>query len=373
MKTKTIKLTTLGLSGPKWIARLEKKKYRVSDWAKQLLNSPEYEKHRLKKGETIEVALVKHTDVGINPTTKQIQDYAKKQGYGMSTAEVALLIREALSDKQMEDMGIYYISNLHDPIKDSGGRPDVLYPNRYGGGRWVGADWDFPDYGWVGGGASAFPASKASTLEPLNLELAIKMVKEAGYKIYKEKRNMTRLTQITQMKKETQLSVLKEIRDLLKVQSGNAAPAVQDDYRTVHIPKGLTIEAALAECKTLFPVWRWTDKNLDEIITSDRTSKKAYSIKFKNVVEADKENANKSAHDLKEVKGITLLERIVMELDYFKETGQHLDIENITLCSGSRYSGGFVPSAYWRVGGFRVDWFGVALRYSSLRARVAVS
>lgn len=188
MKTKTIKLTALGLSGPEWIARLEKKKYRVSDWAKQLLNSPEYEKHRLKKGETIEVALVKHTDVGINPTTKQIQDYAKKQGYGMSTAEVALLIREALSDKQMEDMGIYYISNLHDPIKDSGGIPYVLCPYRDDGGRWVFARWGCPDRRWDGSGASAFPvpASKASTLDPLNLELAIKMVRKAGYKIYKE-------------------------------------------------------------------------------------------------------------------------------------------------------------------------------------------
>lgn len=121
-------------------------------------------------------------------------------------------------------------------------------------------------------------------------------------------------------------------------------------YHTVHISKGLTIEAALAECKTLFPVWRWSDENLDNEFTSDRTTKKAYTISFKANIEADEEYANISVDDLKGLKGITLLERIVMELDYFKKTGKHLDIQNITLCAGSRRSDGRVPHAYWSDG-----------------------
>lgn len=183
------------------------------------------------------------------------------------------------------------------------------------------------------------------------------------------------------MKKETQLSVLIEIRDLLKLQKvdltafqeGTAIFKQPSDYRTVHISKGLTIKTALAECQKFFPVWRYTGKNLDEIVTSDRTSEASYSIKFKNVQEADDDMQNKSASELKGVKTITLLERLVMELDYFKETGKHLDIENWTLCAGSRNSDGDVPYVYWDGDKLYVDWAYVGDRSAGLRARVAVS
>lgn len=141
--------------------------------------------------------------------------------------------------------------------------------------------------------------------------------------------------------------------------------------RTIHIPKGLTIEEALSECKELFPIWRWTDENLDKLVTSDRTSKKAYSIKVSDTVEADEDLKDMSAEDLKEkdIPCITLLERIVMELDYFKETGKHLDIENITLCAGSRYRDGLVPCAFWGGVKFDVSWYDSGCRGSSVRAR----
>lgn len=183
------------------------------------------------------------------------------------------------------------------------------------------------------------------------------------------------------MKKETQLSVLKEIRDLLKLQKvdltafqeGTAIFKQPSDYRTVHISKGMTIEGVLAECQKLFLVWRYTEQNLDERVTSDRTSEASYSIKFKNVQEADDDMQNKSASDLKGVKTITLLERLVMELDYFKETGKHLDIENWTLCAGSRRSDGSVPYVYWHDDKLYVDCASVDGRSADLRARVAVS
>jgi hypothetical protein len=36
------------------------------------------------------------------------------------------------------------------------------------------------------------------------------------------------------------------------------------------------------------------------------------------------------------IRGHYLLERLLYELKYFAETGKHLDIDNLTLCSGSR-------------------------------------
>ncbi len=178
------------------------------------------------------------------------------------------------------------------------------------------------------------------------------------------------------MKKETQLSVLKEIRDLLKPQSsstGTYVPMIPlPKVWTLHVPAGMTIEKALAECKVLFSVWRWNDQNLDKLVTSDRTTAVAYTIKFKANIEADEEYANKSADDLSGSKGITLLERILLELQYFKETGLHLDIQNVTLCSGSRYSGGNVPTADWSGGKFGVGWSRAGSRFSDLRSRVCV-
>lgn len=183
------------------------------------------------------------------------------------------------------------------------------------------------------------------------------------------------------MKEETQLSVLQEIRDLLKKESTVASvpeaikAAISQDTITLNIPQGATIEGVLAECKKLFPVWRYTDRNLDETITSERTTENAYTITFKNLQEADEDMKSISANDIKEkgISGITLLERLVMELEYFKDTGNHLDIDNWTLCAGSRDSDGSVPRVDWCDGKLRVYWTLAGSRRSDLRARVAVS
>ena len=146
----------------------------------------------------------------------------------------------------------------------------------------------------------------------------------------------------------------------------------KQDYWQIDIPKGLTLNKAIDDCKKLFLVWSYYG-NLDEGVTeNDRTSEKSYTVWVKKNVEADEENKNLSAGELKEKghMGITLLERIVLEINYFKETGKHLDMDNITLCSGSRNRDGFVPRADWR-GKFHVDWDDATDRNSGLRSRSA--
>ena len=154
---------------------------------------------------------------------------------------------------------------------------------------------------------------------------------------------------------------------------GQSAP----DLWEIKIKKGQTIEDTIKECEKHFEVWRWTYDNLDQIVNSDRTSEKEYTIKVKANIEADENLKNMSVNDLKEkgVKGITLLERLVLELQYFKETGKHLDIENVTLCSGSRYSDGSVPYVGWYSSDSKmhVVWFLPDSRYSYLRSRGVVS
>ncbi|PIU74766.1 MAG: hypothetical protein COS76_04390 [Candidatus Portnoybacteria bacterium CG06_land_8_20_14_3_00_39_12] len=51
-----------------------------------------------------------------------------------------------------------------------------------------------------------------------------------------------------------------------------------------------------------------------------------------------------------------MFERIIHELKFFQETGEHLDIDNITLCAGSRGRGGHVPLVSWNGGHFVVVW-----------------
>jgi hypothetical protein len=143
----------------------------------------------------------------------------------------------------------------------------------------------------------------------------------------------------------------------------------------------------LADCKKLFPVWSYySDEDLDRDFPP--VTSKRY---FKKVQEADKENKNKSAKDCENegIQGITLRERLIFEFLYFKETGNHLvDMDAITLCTGSRYRGGGVPSVYWDADGgelvpsvywdadcgeLYVDWCYPRVAYGDLRARAEVS
>ena len=162
------------------------------------------------------------------------------------------------------------------------------------------------------------------------------------------------------------------------------------DFSTLQIPKkqegfsrllvmaeGMTPNRFYTKCAELFSCWKYMD-NLDAI-TSDRdpTKQGSYAIWVRDRVEADEELKNKSANMLEEdgVKGITLPERLAFELKYFKETGKHLDVKNITLCSGSRYPGGGVPSVHWGAGNGRmnVDWYAPVDWRGTLRARAAVT
>lgn len=126
----------------------------------------------------------------------------------------------------------------------------------------------------------------------------------------------------------------------------------------------------LAQMREKFDVYSYyDDKQLDKDFPKPKKPTTRY---FKKTVEADEENKNKSANEIEN--GITLRERLLMELDYFNETGEHLDVKNITLCAGSRYSDGDVPYVRWGPS-YRevcVCWCSPAYRSDGIRARTAV-
>jgi hypothetical protein len=139
-------------------------------------------------------------------------------------------------------------------------------------------------------------------------------------------------------------------------------------------PDQPTTSALLAQVKKLMPVDCYlTDEQLDSLFPVPVASTTRVFLPNQ---EADEEQKNKSYQDL-EAAGllpsvITLRERIILEIQYFRATGKHLDVKKTTLTS-SRDSDGRVVSVDCLGGKLLIIWYGVDSCRGYLRARVAVS
>ncbi|MEK7566332.1 MAG: hypothetical protein AAB494_01500 [Patescibacteria group bacterium] len=146
--------------------------------------------------------------------------------------------------------------------------------------------------------------------------------------------------------------------------------------RLIVVAEGMDSQRLYDKCAELFPSCKWTNDNLDKIVTSDRTAKdEVYAVWVRDRAEADEDFKNMSANEAKKRNfiGITLEERLVYELKFFGETGKHLDTRNITLCSGSRDAVGDVPHVYWYRGKMKVYRCHPDRANDHLRLREAVS
>jgi hypothetical protein len=142
------------------------------------------------------------------------------------------------------------------------------------------------------------------------------------------------------------------------------------------IGKGFSRNKIFHVCGEKFPVYSfWED--LDESIYSvGRTSDKApYAIYVRDSTEPDEESENLSAVELgdKGVRGINLLERLIFEWEHFTKTGEHLDIENTTLCSGSISLDEKIPAVRWTPKGLRILWYGPHNKYPYLGTREVIA
>ena len=145
---------------------------------------------------------------------------------------------------------------------------------------------------------------------------------------------------------------------------------------TIPILKGLTCKKIIVCLKRLgVNIKEYINYPDTEVDQNDRSPNKdgPYVINFRRTIEADEENRNLSADDIKKkgVEGITLLERLLLELGYFASTGQHLDVESVTLCAGSLHKSGDTPRVCYRSGSLRiyVCWCGSRDQCDHLRPR----
>ncbi|MCX6719374.1 MAG: hypothetical protein NTZ38_03310 [Candidatus Taylorbacteria bacterium] len=146
-------------------------------------------------------------------------------------------------------------------------------------------------------------------------------------------------------------------------ESGLAIPERRKGLdRLLVIGSTLTNNKGFEANEASYPSWRYNDDLDIAVPTNERYPSKdgAYAIWVRDSQEPDEKLLNLSANMIAaknpKIKTITLLEREVHELVHVMETGRHLDQESVTLCLGSRCSGGFVPNARWRGGRFRVCW-----------------
>ncbi len=118
-------------------------------------------------------------------------------------------------------------------------------------------------------------------------------------------------------------------------------------------------------------------------IKDDRTpDKRTYALWARPRVKADKELKNCSAQWIwdRQIKTMTLLERLVIGAYYHRENPHHLDeasgigeFSSETLCAGSRDSEGFVPVVGFTIGGSYVSLHNPGEGNRYLRARQVIT
>lgn len=148
----------------------------------------------------------------------------------------------------------------------------------------------------------------------------------------------------------------------------------QDYFTIVDGPTVGTLSEIITRCREKFPMWMYFENESQD--AQFPAPQKETTRYFKKIVEADPEYADKSANELEgKIEGITLRERLLLELQYFEETGKHLDEKSVTLCTGSRGAGGRVPNVDWSPGrrAVYVRLCPRDYRYPALRSRAAVS
>jgi hypothetical protein len=154
-------VTSDGTTGAEWIARLEKKGFRVGDYAKSVLLSKDF---KPTDGVTTEVGVLKGMLFEDNQRiTKNIRKAADDLKLETPNAEIVCLIREKFTDEDIEAMGLIWIVAMHEPIKDSDGVPRLLRASRAGDGRWLGTCSGKPDDRWYRERGFAFAVSQVSS------------------------------------------------------------------------------------------------------------------------------------------------------------------------------------------------------------------
>lgn len=120
---------------------------------------------------------------------------------------------------------------------------------------------------------------------------------------------------------------------------------VEGNWGLVIISQGLTLNQVYGAMSKAFKCWTYNDNLNKAVPINIRDTKTAYAIWVREGLEPDEKYLGKSTNQADPGMniGVTLLERMIMEIQSFDWTGKHLDVKGSTLCTGSRCSDGRVP------------------------------
>lgn len=142
-------------------------------------------------------------------------------------------------------------------------------------------------------------------------------------------------------------------------------PPHQTGYdRVIVVAGGLTFESLILVMRQHFEVLfanTYLPGYFDHNIISSRTNEQTYAIRVKDNHEAGEtyrtsvgiEKLFSDAPEGRPVNEINLKERLLLELKYNDESGDHLDQETFTVCTGSYYrkdSLALSPAVGWKAG-----------------------
>ena len=118
-------LTSNGMTGEQWIEHFEDRDFDLSVGAKQVLLRPGFRPS--PKGTVFNIAILKGELFGENARDVcNIRVEADRCKFFTPNAEVACLIRESFTDKEIRKMGLAWITTMHDPLDDHDGNESLL-------------------------------------------------------------------------------------------------------------------------------------------------------------------------------------------------------------------------------------------------------
>jgi len=108
-------VTSDGTTGKEWIRRLEDKGFHLDYYVESALRFPDFIP---TNGVTTEVAVLKDSLFSDKKRDiKEIHTEAKRRNLVTPNAEIACLIREKFSGKEIDAMGLLWIITMHEPLK----------------------------------------------------------------------------------------------------------------------------------------------------------------------------------------------------------------------------------------------------------------
>lgn len=131
-------------------------KFKVSNWAKDILGKPAFTLAQVEEDISLCVATVKELTGKNYATTTEIFDAIKLVG-DLCPAEVGPALRE---EQYLDQPNGEWLRVAMEPIKDSGGRLSVFLVARVNDELWLGADYALPTNVWDGSNRFVFRSRK---------------------------------------------------------------------------------------------------------------------------------------------------------------------------------------------------------------------